>query len=453
MAFLLLAPAEWVHRRVERVSLIDDETVRREISVDFTYPLTSPSVARMRALQEGDPAQVPLAVLRKGRLANFSVQDEHGWSLPTLTSEQSGEESSRLLEAVARTALKRSQVPPELVTVLKEIVMRPPEDAWFLRYVLRRLRKQRNAKEARKRIRETVNLFDAEGDLAAMAADLAGHHRAASALVESEPAWRLIGELGEQFVLLVPLDPADLQRRRIVEFTYEEGVQGNAGMGYGARLGKWLMEGCSYRGRTYRFEGSRPGDAQSSHLEVTAPTGIEITKALFVATPSHDGERPAEDEVGFANEAVHMQLRDVPRSWAGTGLVTFQASRVGILSAAPVLAAMTSVLLFIGTQRTAQITPEPGAALALLIPTLLAAYLAQPGEHRLSTRLLLGVRGLVAGSGICSFVAVGALAGGWQGVHLTNIWKGCWIGAAIFTALLASSWGLTTLRRERNLNT
>jgi hypothetical protein len=84
------------------------------------------------------------------------------------------------------------------------------------------------------------------------------------------------------------------------------------------------------------------------------------------------------------------------------------------------------------------------------VPTLLAAFLVRPGEHRLSTRLLVGVRILILGSGLCSFAAAGALAGGWEGSHRLHIWRGCFVASIVFAMLLALAWALTSWRRYRN---
>jgi hypothetical protein len=48
-------------------------------------------------------------------------------------------------------------------------------------------------------------------------------------------------------------------------------------------------------------------------------------------------------------------------------------------------------------------------SILLLVPGLTAVYMARPGEHPLATRLLRFPRIVLAISGLCSFLAAGAL--------------------------------------------
>src|SRR4051794_39552568 len=49
MAYLLLRAGQWVHRRVEFLSFLDHENVRRQMSVDCTPPYHRRSVGQMFA--------------------------------------------------------------------------------------------------------------------------------------------------------------------------------------------------------------------------------------------------------------------------------------------------------------------------------------------------------------------------------------------------------------------
>src|SRR4051794_6960584 len=68
-AALLTRQAGWRHRRVETITVLSHEQVRRSVSVDFTVPLE-----HRRQLQLADGQfVVPLAVLAKRELVHFDL--------------------------------------------------------------------------------------------------------------------------------------------------------------------------------------------------------------------------------------------------------------------------------------------------------------------------------------------------------------------------------------------
>lgn len=83
----------WTHRRVEHVTFLEEDLVRRRISVDLTVPERAPQAWNARL--------VPLGLLRKGRLAQFDLRREGGEAVPLLTSAQNGPLSTEVLVAAA----------------------------------------------------------------------------------------------------------------------------------------------------------------------------------------------------------------------------------------------------------------------------------------------------------------------------------------------------------------
>jgi hypothetical protein len=83
----------WTHRRVEHVTFLEEDLVRRRISVDLTVPERAPAMWHARL--------VPLGLLRKGRLEQFDLRREGGESLPLLSSAQNGPLSTEVLAAAA----------------------------------------------------------------------------------------------------------------------------------------------------------------------------------------------------------------------------------------------------------------------------------------------------------------------------------------------------------------
>jgi hypothetical protein len=83
-AALLTRPAAWRHRRVETLTVLSHEQVRRAVSVDFTVPAEHREDLRLSA---GEWV-VPLALLAKRPLVHFDLRSEDENSVPLLRAEE-----------------------------------------------------------------------------------------------------------------------------------------------------------------------------------------------------------------------------------------------------------------------------------------------------------------------------------------------------------------------------
>jgi hypothetical protein len=92
-AALLTRQAAWRHRRVETISVLSHERVRRHVSVDFTVPAAHRDEL---ALSEGEWV-VPLAYLAKRLLVNFDLFMEDESAVPLLRSDEAQLISRELL--------------------------------------------------------------------------------------------------------------------------------------------------------------------------------------------------------------------------------------------------------------------------------------------------------------------------------------------------------------------
>jgi hypothetical protein len=82
---LLPRQAAWRHRRVETLTVLSHEQVRRQVSIDFTVPEDYRELLRLSGAGE---YAVPLAVLEKRPLVHFDLRDEEQRSVALLTAEQ-----------------------------------------------------------------------------------------------------------------------------------------------------------------------------------------------------------------------------------------------------------------------------------------------------------------------------------------------------------------------------
>jgi hypothetical protein len=83
-AALLRRQAGWRHRRVETITVLSHEQVRRSVSVDFTVPLEHREDLRLSETEW----VVPLALMAKAELAHFDLRDEDHGSVPLLRSDE-----------------------------------------------------------------------------------------------------------------------------------------------------------------------------------------------------------------------------------------------------------------------------------------------------------------------------------------------------------------------------
>ena len=104
-AALLTRQAAWRHRRVETITVLSHEQVRRAVSVDFTVPVEHRDDVR---LSDGEFV-VPLALLAKRQLVHFDLRREDENSLPLLRSDEAQHDRPRAaLPACSTSTIRRS---------------------------------------------------------------------------------------------------------------------------------------------------------------------------------------------------------------------------------------------------------------------------------------------------------------------------------------------------------
>lgn len=88
----------WVHRRVERVTIVDHSTSERQQSIDFTMP---PVPRETLTEKLAPPTYVPLTLLEKHRVTHFSLWDASRRSLPLVTQSSSARIATATLAVAA----------------------------------------------------------------------------------------------------------------------------------------------------------------------------------------------------------------------------------------------------------------------------------------------------------------------------------------------------------------
>jgi hypothetical protein len=372
---LLVAPAAWIHRRVEAVEFVDDRLVRRRVSLDFTVPTTLGGLAIDRTLLPF----LPLTTLRKVPLRNFDLDGDDGVPLPVLTKAQN------------EVVIERS-----LAVLGEELVGKPLSDD-----VRRRLFRvvAGTPDEAQVELESWNGLTRQSG----------GDRAVWQALVADVPFMDYAQALAPNFVLLASADPMP-GVRRIIKLAYDERPEPEVG------LLKKVASSLGWRPTTFTFEASSVSFCASYHFEVAAPRDLEIGAArleLTDAATNADVTTP-DPTPGYR---AHLYTAGVAAGSKANVVAEIYARRSGLIRASLFVGALAFLMLLGASfhlDRIASPDQSQGATgLLLLVPTLLAAYIVRPGEHQLATTSLLGVRLAVAGAGASAVFASALIAAGY----------------------------------------
>lgn len=444
----------WVKRRVEFISFPDVATQSRHISVDFELPMVVVE-AVLKAhtasdAEQGDEsvtpehvddvwvsrpesafALVPLTLLKKQGLTRFSLRDERGVALPLLTRDQTGAVATAVLvtfaEALCKDCDGDATVPPELRVELTDIATLPPKQAAEVWEQLDRTKKGESVRATMWR----------------------------EVIISDERFMQMALDLAQNFLLLTRVE-AEPGRRRIIKISYEHHVETLAEGGSWRRTKRWIGWGA----HTEQIETPAVSLGRCFHLEVEAPDGTQVTRAVLgtwprlTGTDTHDDRDPDLGYPDFPEAAsdgkqrVHLHV-SVPPSTTGSATIYLRPRPATIVRAGAITAGLTSALLLIVALHASTFQANVGsaAALLLIVPGGLAAYVARPREPHVATHLLFGLRFLTLCCGLWAFLAAGTLVVGrtcsdssaagltcktWSGTgYVVGVWAACAFGTLL----------------------
>jgi hypothetical protein len=414
---LFLTSAEWTHRRVETIEVIDERIVRRKLSVDFTVPVESPVAMSQRGFRGGgvrpkataddELAFVPITWLRRykreprlpaGRM-HIDLTDEHGCSLPLLGAKELDEVTASMLYQLATQHLADSDLTPDsaILHALTHVAVAFPPETKMLRALL----------------------DESSDDWNDFAGDPGGRRR--RVLKRDRSFVELLRLAAQHRLVLVPVVVKPGQRR-IVKLAYDEPCQLEVVELPGrARLREWFTLHTGWWPRFVVVAMPVVGAAKYQHVQVVSPPNVELTGVRLTATrPSApDPELFPESDYdvavdGPANRA-HLYIDQALDHQVGMLELGFRAERRGMVTAS--LAAATLIvmmLLAFAIWPERLVTRTSGAASLLLIgPGLVAAFLIRGGEHAMARLLFRFPRALLAMAAIvvaAAAVVVVALA-------------------------------------------
>jgi hypothetical protein len=373
---LLRRPAGWRHRRVETLTMLSHEQVRRHVSVDFTVPVGHHDGLR---LSHAGEYAVPLAFIAKRPLVHFDLRNEEGHAIPLLTAEQNN--------LIARELLYQ-QLETDLVA----------QDA-------------DDATQAAVAQSAGIVIEAALGDL-----DTTGAVERLERAHELEPLTdfrTLVDALTRNFLLWAVV--SGLERRRIFKFAYDEPFAQRPGLAY-----VYDAPGCA-EAWSYHVEVEVPLDlkARTTRLHDAATGEVLVTGVV-------DADRPA---LYFTADPADLPVRPEV-------VVDYGPERSRFLGPAAIVATVIALLitlpwLFSDLARLG--SAGPAIALVLSTSAVFSALVLRTDEHQLLRRLLVRYRLCLVASTLAALFAAASL--GFQAADW--IIEATWALASVVSILTA----------------
>jgi len=446
--------SDWVIRRVEHVSFLDECTVRRGVSIDYVPPSEAVTLSR----PDGQYVRVlPLAIMRRKSLVNFDLRDHDGRALPLLGLRQNQALTLAAVRAWAAASLDEQSetVSQEVDEFLDDVIAGDQTELW-------RAYKRMWAAERRTQLQR---------------------------LGKDQLFRVMLDRLANSFVLY-GLHDGPTGERRVIKFSYDEpltlryakpsyrathdttGKRQDKDENTGLRSFGWTTLSAAMGFSTTRIVFPVPAAelAASFHFEISAPPEVSIVKAALLAgRPKPEAKtsalpavgevngsammkerqrrRPSFDSIDGGYPTVDLHVAGVPYGSRSRVRVEVEA-RVGGWFATAVFSSWlaSAILLFAYLARPKL---DVGSALLVSFAAGLAALLVRNDPHRLVTRLLSKVRLLATFAAVLALAAAVVLAFGRpQAAH--DWLLVLFIASIVPTALISLSWLFALRRSLRN---
>lgn len=477
--FALSDTDRWLHRRVDRVSFTPQLMVSRQVSVDFTIP---PGLPPFREGSDGvNEYFVPIALLRKWPPPmQFDLRSPENEPISLLTSRKSREIDAAALLALAPPGPLKVLLEDRLCDVVRaDAVAAQTHLETIGNAIGNGFRSgaldatERSAwvpalKLATSLAANTLIWARVTGDAHSRhivkfsqeypaARNFYLHSRVLAALswqpIRIQLELATLGERGSQH-LEVDLPP-ELQAQRVqfrvLPFPPQEPEPTEKGQ---------VERALHALGSGARALASAPLEAAAVVVHALWRKGLALAGLPRNPTgdkvPKH-AVRPRRGEpyAWNTNDRAYFYMAGGDYQY---GLVTMHvavANRTiinGALAMAAGTAALLTVFLYFRDQIVHLDHIEPAVTTLLLVPVILGALVARPGEHPMVRRHLAGVRGLLIVAGalpVVAAVVLVTLGPKPSGDDLYGWWLGLTIAAWAVAVLVALSWLLPPARRER----
>ncbi len=403
---LLLRPERWIHRRVEQIRFIDRQTIHRQVSVDFTLPTNCTPVGNFDGR---DVYLAPLFLLRRDHPRPLRIgKEQHWWApwrrypkrlpmslfsdvtfvdqvgkrLPLITRRQSTRLASVMLQLMAVRMLDKP-LSDDLRTDIAGIAI--------------------GNRERRKVALESIFRHESK---------LSEHDRAA--LRDSDFA-----ELACMIATHVPvicLFTDGPPGRSIVKLSYVEPLAVDQSIGKGR-----IRRSMGWKSENLAVGVNEIGAAGSHHIEIAIPDDLRVNyvslagKRYTLANVDWSRLQSKEKDclirqVGTATSG-NVYLSELPfarRMGRVSIKMRVRRSRflAGALVASIIITGVLAVFATVASHVLANANSDAAVAALLLLPSVVATYIARPGEHLITARMLRWARFALVLNAALPFLAV-----------------------------------------------
>lgn len=357
-AALLNRHAAWRHRRVETITVLSHEQVRRHVSVDFTVPLEHREEMRLSE-QEWI---VPLALLAKRPLVHFDLRSEDETAVPLLRSDEARLIARELLYLALDVDAENADT-VDATPLIEWILAAKPEEAEQIGAALEELE-------------------DQLGPLPGFTA--------------------LAGRLTSGFLLCAVLN--DVDRRRVIKFAYDEPLAqpGRAAHFYDA-------PGCT-EAASYHAEVAVPEEMRARTTRmIDNRTGREL------ASGPRDADRPGIHYIADTDGGIEPGLSVTYGTERGRFLVP--AALVAWVIALGL--SLSWIFADLGALAT---SGGPAIAVLLSTSAVFSGLVLRSGEHPLVRLVLAPYRLCLVAATLAAVFAGGSLAFRASSATLDVVW-------------------------------
>jgi hypothetical protein len=345
-AALLTRQAAWRHRRVETITVLSHERVRRRVSVDFTIPEAHRADVQLSETEW----VVPLAYLAKRLLVNFDLRMEDDAAVPLLRSDEAQLVSRELLYLMLDLDTEDA-IEEDVAPLIEWILAAGPEEA--------------EAVDA-----AVAELEDALGPLPGFVA--------------------LAEQLTRGFLLCAVVN--DVSRRRVIKFAYDQPL---ARPGFSVHF--YDAPGCT-EAASYHAEVDVPDEMRARTTNM-----IDNLTGAVLAQGPRDTDRPA---IHYVAEPG-TQLRPGLIVRYGTERDRFL---VPAMLVAWVIAAALALPWLLADLPSLATSGGPAISVLLSSSAIFSGLVLRSGEHPLVRLVLAPYRLCLTAATVAVVIAGGTLA-------------------------------------------
>lgn len=420
---LVIAWAEWCHRRVDSLHVLEGERGRRRHSIDCTPPpdprLLEESAARTSASIGPEHGQMilPLALIKKTALRHFDLRDGHDKSMPLLRSDQITEYQLSMLAYMF--GIDGVELVPHWRDILGDLLGSGESDSDS----------------------PNVRALFATGKWK-------GERVWSPSARPSDVTSGMVRNFADSFLLLALIDSQDAGIRQVVKYSYHWKVDTPP---WDRLTSPLTAVGAE---RRIQIELEQAAAARSYHFEMPTPDELECAALLLPESNTHAVVTGHEmDESGSHIAHAHGSYASTPAEKAS---IFLRLPRRGLWLATTVATVFTTavvggVMFIPGAKDVWVEAPEAAAALLIAAPGVFFGLLLATGrETRLATGPLGFLRVLLFGCTISLFgvaaCIVGELHQPWLDVILLCIFTWNAVAAAF---LILGRVTFTVLQKNR----